>query len=294
MRAVDNFLNPLCHVFGGSALIDEPLSAYRVHGSNYYSQREVLPGVQSGSAESMRRTRENSIETLDVFLEKAAAFSPILQDRFWPAFDQLSSDLRGPDGPLLPEPGLLTMLSDNYEITAGDLRRGRCRTRTSVQAHLTGFLRRDPSWTWRDTASWSVLMHQESPVRLQFDRAGRILRRYRETPVKAAPRVFALDIKNTLGRLRQSSPPERDRALTVGAPTCTDGSGHAHGRLRGAIELRPCSTHFGRSSRLPVRHRLRGAHRHRTGLWPAVTAMCRLRSCSIQRGRSAAHRERPP
>ena len=42
MRAADNFLNPLCHAFGGSALIEQPLSAYRVHGANYYNERESL------------------------------------------------------------------------------------------------------------------------------------------------------------------------------------------------------------------------------------------------------------
>ena len=218
MRAVDNFLNPLCHVFGGSALIDEPLSAYRVHGSNYYSQREVLPGVHSGSAEAMRRTRENNIETLEVFLEKAVAYSAILQDRFWPAFDQLSSDLRGPDGLLLPEPGLLTTLSNNYE-TLRDIF-GEADADHALRSRLTSsdfyvVIRRGHGGT---LPSWSILMHPESPVRLQFDHAGRVLRRYRETPVKAAPRAFALDVKNTLGRLGRSTPQGREGPSPTAAP----------------------------------------------------------------------------
>ena len=45
-----NFLNPLCHAFGGSALIEQPLSAYRVHGANYYNERESLTGTHNASA----------------------------------------------------------------------------------------------------------------------------------------------------------------------------------------------------------------------------------------------------
>ena len=217
MRAVDNFLNPLCHVFGGSALIDEALSAYRVHGSNYYSQREVLPGVQSGSAEAMRRTKENSIETLDVFLERAATYSSILQDRFWPAFDQLSSDLRGPNGLLLSEPGLLTTLSDNYATLRETF--GESDAEHALRSRLSSpdfyaVIRRGHGKT---LPSWSILMHEESPVRVQVDRAGRVLRRYRKTPMKMAPRTFALDIKNTLGQLRPSTP-RVGGARTVGCP----------------------------------------------------------------------------
>ena len=41
-RAADSYLNPLCHVLGGTALIDRQLSAYRVHGANYFAARKSV------------------------------------------------------------------------------------------------------------------------------------------------------------------------------------------------------------------------------------------------------------
>jgi glycosyltransferase involved in cell wall biosynthesis len=42
MRASDTYFLPISHAFAGSALINFPLSAYRVHGDNYYAVRESL------------------------------------------------------------------------------------------------------------------------------------------------------------------------------------------------------------------------------------------------------------
>jgi uncharacterized protein (TIGR01627 family) len=110
------------------------------------------------------------------------------------------------------------MLSDNYKSLRETF--GEAEVEHALRSRLTSpdfyaVIRRGHGGT---LPSWSLLMHQESPVRLQFDRAGRILRRYGETPVKAAPRVFALDVKNSLGRLRQSSPPESDRPSRSAPP----------------------------------------------------------------------------
>jgi len=218
MRAVDNFLNPLCHVFGGSALINQPLSAYRVHGGNYYSQREVLLGVHGGSAEAMQRTRDNGIETLGIFLEKAAIYRPVLRDRFWFAFDQLSSDLRGPNGHLLSEPKLLTVLADHYQ----GLREifGESDVEHELRARLAspdfyGVLRRGHRGP---LPSWALLTHEESPVRLRVDRATRVLKRYGETPMKAAPRTFARDFRNNLVRQREAPPLQSPAAPPSATP----------------------------------------------------------------------------
>lgn len=48
MRAADSYFFPLCHAFAGSILIDAPLSAYRIHGANYFASQETLDGIRRG------------------------------------------------------------------------------------------------------------------------------------------------------------------------------------------------------------------------------------------------------
>ena len=231
MRAVDNFLNPLCHVFGGSALINQPLSAYRLHGCNEWSQREMLSGVHGGSVEAMQRAREDSIETLGIFLEKAANYRPVLQDRFWFAFDQLSSEFRGPNGQLVSEPKLLTVLADHYQGLRAIF--GQSDVEHELRARLAsqdfyGVLRRRHRGR---LPSWALFTHEESPVRLQVERATRVLKRYRETPVKAAPRTFARDVRNNLVRQREAPPLQSPDCSAVRYPFAV---GHSTPRRRSA------------------------------------------------------------
>ena len=72
-RAADNYLCPFCHVFGGSALIDKQLSAYRIHHANYYAERESIHEVPAGRIELGGTTAGNS-ETSE-FCSPAQSFS---------------------------------------------------------------------------------------------------------------------------------------------------------------------------------------------------------------------------
>ena len=141
MRAADNFLNPLCHAFGGSALIEQPLSAYRVHGANYYNERESLTGAHNASAGAVRRSLEESLETFDIFLEKTAIYWPVLRDRFWSVFDQLSGDFREPNSHLLSAPEVFRVLSERYQTLTGFFGETVVQQELRAQAHVRGFLR---------------------------------------------------------------------------------------------------------------------------------------------------------
>jgi glycosyltransferase involved in cell wall biosynthesis len=114
MRAADSFLNPLCHSLGGSALIDQTLSGYRVHGANYFSERESLMGMLHGRVDAIGEFEELDGEVLDIFLGKAAMLRPILAGRFWSVFDHLTSNLRGPTGHLRSSPAVLAPLRNHY------------------------------------------------------------------------------------------------------------------------------------------------------------------------------------
>ena len=60
-RAADNYLCPFCHVFGGSALIDKQLSAYRIHHANYYAERESIHEVPAGRIEFRRNHQRETL-----------------------------------------------------------------------------------------------------------------------------------------------------------------------------------------------------------------------------------------
>jgi glycosyltransferase involved in cell wall biosynthesis len=97
-RAADNYLNPFCHLFGGSGLIDRQLSAYRLHGANYFSQRESVYKLGAGKPEVRQLAVRERLETIQILLERAAHFEQILPGRrFWKAVDQLSEGAARPD-----------------------------------------------------------------------------------------------------------------------------------------------------------------------------------------------------
>ncbi|MGO9029423.1 MAG: glycosyltransferase [Acidimicrobiales bacterium] len=221
IRGADNFLNPLCHVFGGSALIDQPLSAYRLHGANYFSQRETLAGWQMGKPDTARKSLEEGSETLSVFLEKSAIYRPILEHRFWLAFDQLSAGLRGPTGYLLSTPTVLTVLSDHYQTLTQVF--GEIEVHNELGARLTpqdlyGVLRRGQGGR---LPSIALLRHEASPARHNAERAVRVLRRYGDTPIRRAPRIVARDVRNNLFRTRQVPPPPPPAAPATTTSTDT-------------------------------------------------------------------------
>lgn len=93
MRAVDSHLNPLCHALGGSTLIDLPLSAYRLHGSNYFAAHESVAGLRTGRADSEARIARERRETIEFVLDRAEHFAGVVgRPRFWSLLDQLTSN----------------------------------------------------------------------------------------------------------------------------------------------------------------------------------------------------------
>ena len=81
MRASDAYVNPFCQALGGSALIDQPLSFYRLHDANYFALRESLAGSHSGRAEFEGLHRKLAEETTDFILSQSERFRPLLGGR---------------------------------------------------------------------------------------------------------------------------------------------------------------------------------------------------------------------
>lgn len=85
MRAADWHFNNVCHLLGGTALIDVPLSAYRHHGANFFSRAESIAGVRQGTKEYDEKSRAGTYQTLELLLRDVEGFGWQLGNRYWPA-----------------------------------------------------------------------------------------------------------------------------------------------------------------------------------------------------------------
>jgi uncharacterized protein (TIGR01627 family) len=111
MRAVDSYLNPLCHALAGSTLIDLPLSAYRLHGSNDFAAHESVPGLRTGRAGSEALMEKERRETIEFVLARAEHFSGVVgRVRFWSIIDQLTNN---PNPSYFAHPAIQTAFAEN-------------------------------------------------------------------------------------------------------------------------------------------------------------------------------------
>jgi glycosyltransferase involved in cell wall biosynthesis len=87
MRAADGHFNVLAHALGGSATINIPLSAYRIHGGNYFVKRESIYGLTDGSREYSLRDLELSYQSLEILVSRADQFWWLAEPTFWETID---------------------------------------------------------------------------------------------------------------------------------------------------------------------------------------------------------------
>jgi hypothetical protein len=84
--STDGHYNRLCHLIGGSAIIDLPLSTYRIHGSNFYVSAPSLASWQTDGGPALQFGALRSREMIRVFLANTEEFSSrIGEKRFWDA-----------------------------------------------------------------------------------------------------------------------------------------------------------------------------------------------------------------
>nr|WP_246591966.1 glycosyltransferase family A protein [Aminobacter anthyllidis] len=92
--SADGHFCRLAHVFGGSATIAMPLSAYRLHGDNFFAGNPALDGVVDVSGPARRFFPARRREAMRVLVEDAASLSARMGAwRFWSSIAQvLDSD----------------------------------------------------------------------------------------------------------------------------------------------------------------------------------------------------------
>ena len=88
LGGVDAYFNSFVHVLTGTGIIDQQLSAYRIHGANDYSLRPMVTIIRSGSEESDARAIEVRQLLCRTLLERCRQVDFVLNgDRFWTALD---------------------------------------------------------------------------------------------------------------------------------------------------------------------------------------------------------------
>ena len=112
-RAADNYLNPFCHVLGGSALIDLQLSAYRIHAANYFTLRESVTLLGTGRPEFRIRAHQELRETIEFLFSRAAFFEKSFGGHFWGVFQGLLKNMPDRDR-FFRNQETLKILIDNY------------------------------------------------------------------------------------------------------------------------------------------------------------------------------------
>ncbi|MBN9551384.1 MAG: glycosyltransferase, partial [Alphaproteobacteria bacterium] len=92
MTSADGYFNTVCHAVAGSALIDIPLSGYRLHSSNYFSLGESIEGVRAGTREYSARAQEFTYESVRLLIEGSDRFDWLLGPDFWPVVDRVTRE----------------------------------------------------------------------------------------------------------------------------------------------------------------------------------------------------------
>jgi glycosyltransferase involved in cell wall biosynthesis len=93
-RSPDQHYLNFVHAIWGSAVINAPLSAYRLHGTNTSSRRSRIPGARHWNMGKYSRGRVMRLEIVDELLaqpEKILTHS----DRFWAVIDQVLGQKSG-------------------------------------------------------------------------------------------------------------------------------------------------------------------------------------------------------
>jgi glycosyltransferase involved in cell wall biosynthesis len=86
----DGYFKPLCHFIFSNAIIDLPLSTYRIHGGNSFAAMKTVIGVKNGQREVANRIIAFQSDALRALLARAPKFSwAIAGDRYWEVINGL-------------------------------------------------------------------------------------------------------------------------------------------------------------------------------------------------------------
>jgi glycosyltransferase involved in cell wall biosynthesis len=87
VAAIDNYYVPFANALASSALIDMPLSAYRLHESNRFASAASIAGLRTATRAGKDRSRIRRKDIIDTMCRRADVFVRLLGHRFWEVMD---------------------------------------------------------------------------------------------------------------------------------------------------------------------------------------------------------------
>jgi hypothetical protein len=97
LQAADGYFNKICHALAASALIDVPLSGYRLHSSNDFARGESIRALRGGTRQVVAKYHDFTYDVVDYLLAESDRFGWLLNTDFWPFLNQITSENRTPD-----------------------------------------------------------------------------------------------------------------------------------------------------------------------------------------------------
>ncbi|PPC99028.1 MAG: hypothetical protein CTY31_11480 [Hyphomicrobium sp.] len=150
LRSADGHFNRACHSIAGSAVVDLPLSAYRVHGNNFFAQGESIRDLRNGTPAYHSKSNLDNYDSVAILFERVERFKWLLGDNYWTTVDRLAgtyshrqrrkyfSTQRGEDIFLQNSVVLRKSLGDKDFVNAVVERNNRDRTNRILHAGFDG------------------------------------------------------------------------------------------------------------------------------------------------------------
>lgn len=95
LRASDGHFMRLAHALTGSAVVNIPLSAYRLHDTNYYARRERLQDTLHYDLATADLIEQGNLETCEMLMRDAPRFVEIVGWRYWSMLDIVANAAHG-------------------------------------------------------------------------------------------------------------------------------------------------------------------------------------------------------
>ena len=172
--AGDALLNELCHVAGGTALIDLPLSLYRIHDSNDGADGSSMGYRNQKPAAGLRSVRQRQHMCAWLILGREKTMSWLSADRFWPVLDHI---LRyAPDlSSAFKHPAIGKAVAEKLQCLATEFGRWETIRQIRARMHFWDLLRLCRSVTPRELR-WAL------PLLVAIEASGAVRRRLPRNP----------------------------------------------------------------------------------------------------------------
>ncbi|MET2825383.1 hypothetical protein [Mesorhizobium shangrilense] len=112
--ATDNYFMPFVHALGGSACIDIPLSAYRIHGKNRFGEIPSLSGLRTTGVAASKRSATHRRAMIKALAARARDFVATHPQSFWTLMDAPAACDGVSRQRYFTDPAIQEILADHY------------------------------------------------------------------------------------------------------------------------------------------------------------------------------------